>query len=61
LEILKKHAAQEGCVSGNLPPKKSFEELLKELGVDPLKGLTSEEVKNRQKKFGHNEVVEKKE
>jgi len=48
-------------VSGNLPPKKSFEELLKELGVDPLKGLTSEEVKIRQKKFGFNEVVEKKE
>lgn len=48
-------------MSGNLPPKKSFEELLKELGVDPLKGLTSEEVKNRQKKFGLNEVVEKKE
>lgn len=48
-------------MSGNLPPKKSFEELLKELGVDPLKGLTSEEVKIRQKKFGFNEVVEKKE
>ena len=29
--------------------------------MDPLKGLTSEEVKNRQKKFGLNEVVEKKE
>ena len=45
----------------NTTPKKSFEEVLKELGVDPIKGLTSDEVRKRQKEYGFNEVVEKKE
>ncbi len=42
-------------------PKKSFDEVLKELGVDPAKGLASDEVKRRLHKYGFNEVVEKKE
>ncbi|MGC8664484.1 MAG: plasma-membrane proton-efflux P-type ATPase [Nitrososphaeria archaeon] len=45
----------------NTTPKKSFDEVLKELGVDPIKGLTSEEVKRRQQNYGFNEVVERKE
>jgi len=48
-------------VNENTTPKKSFDEVLKELGVDPIKGLTSEEVKRRQQNYGFNEVVERKE
>ncbi|WP_456392846.1 cation-transporting P-type ATPase, partial [Persephonella sp.] len=40
---------------------KTIEETLKELNTDPQKGLSTDEVKERLKKYGLNEIPEKEE
>ncbi len=41
--------------------EKSLDDYVKEFGADMDHGLSSEEVKRRQQKYGFNEVTEKKE
>jgi H+-transporting ATPase len=48
-------------MSANTTELKPIKDVITELGVDITKGLSDEEVKNRIKKYGYNEVEEKKE
>jgi len=47
-------------MSANTTELKPIKDVITELGVDITKGLSDEEVKNRIKKYGYNEVEEKK-
>ena len=51
----------ENLIDKNTAEKINIEDLLKQLGSDPKKGLTSQEVEKRLAEYGPNEIEEKKE